>query len=94
VVTGTVVKAGTDEMVTVLDQLFVTVCRTVEVVGLEAPGVAELGTRDEPGTVDVPMEVNVSGQIVVDTATTEVTSEGAADLRGQLVTLSGQRKTV
>jgi hypothetical protein len=87
-----VLKVGTDVMVTVLDQLLVTVWRTVEV--LTAPGVAETESREEPATVDVPIDVRVSGQIVVETGTTAVTIEGAARVMGQFVTLSGQRKTV
>ena len=85
-------KVGTDVMVTVLDQLLVTVCRIVEV--LTAPGVAETESKEEPATVDVAIDVRVSGQIVVETGTTAVTIDGAAEVRGQFVTLSGQRKTV
>jgi hypothetical protein len=61
---------------------------------LPAPGVAETESREEPGTVDVPIDVRVSGQIVVETGTIAVTIEGAARVIGQFVMLSGQRKTV
>jgi hypothetical protein len=89
---ATVLKVPADVMVTVLDRLLVTVCKMVEVV--TAPGVAETESREEPATVDVPIDVRVSGQTVVETGITAVTIEGAALLRGQLVTLSGQWKTV
>lgn len=40
------------------------------------------------------MDVSVKGQTVVETGTTWVTTDACEDRAGQLVTLSGQWKTV
>lgn len=47
---------------------------------------------DEADTVEVAIDVKVSGQTVVDTGTTEVTID--CEVAGQLVTLDGHWKTV
>lgn len=81
-------------MVTVLVLLLVMVCSTVGVLAAADVYSDGLGGGEEADTVEVPTDVSVRGQTVVETGMTAVTREAVAERKGQSVTLSGHWSTV